>query len=167
MCIRDRKIGLTFNNHIDNLTYKTSFIFVPLLRYNDLYNNMSQILRNIGLNLKIPKHCVSFELTTYRNIPTPIKDWNKYVLNEDRITVTLSNPYVRNYQLATEKGEKIMTMNKISKIYNEIDYDGITEPLMIYLVDGSNTKLRLVDVIDNPIRHYNNVVTRMVKKYAY
>ena len=96
-------------------------------------------------------------------IPTKITDWNRYVLDEDIIHIILYNPNIIEYALYTENGDKLIQSNNQDVIYNDIHYDNITEPLLLYIVSETGDKISLLDVIDNPKRWYNDVVTRMVK----
>jgi len=71
------------------------------------------------------------------------------------------------YALFNERGEKLMKSSNIKSIYKKIDIKKIYEPLLIYHMNYKKDKIKLVDVLDNPERHYKEVVNRLISKYNW
>lgn len=144
--------------------FTIKYNFCPPYTYNNLYNEIIDIYDIIGWseNSKIIRKNIILKLFTDMKNPIKITNWNKYLLDNDIIYVILYNSDIVEYALYTEKGDKLIQANKPNIIYNDIDYDNITEPLLLYSVTETGDKIKLLDVIDTPKRWYNEIVTRMV-----
>jgi hypothetical protein len=162
------KAYLTFKNTIRNVTTKLKFTFSPIYNYDKLYRNLDDLLKTIGWkNTEYTTKNVAFKLTSYVKTPIYITDWKKYIIHKDKIQIIFFDPNKHYYALYDQKGEIVLKSETIDKIYQEINIDLVPEPLELYLVNDIDIKLKLIDIIDNPKRHYNQVVTRLVKKYNY
>lgn len=117
--------------------------------------------------VKYEPNYITFKLTSYMEKPSRVTDWRKFILNRDKIKVIIFDPHKFYYALFTERGEKLIQTGKIKTIYNDIRIEYVKEPLLLYKVNDSGDRIKLIDVIDNPRRHYNNLINRMVKRYNY
>jgi len=159
---------LTFNDKLNKIKFVVKYNFIPLFTYNELYDKLGNILEAIGFEkINYSRENIVFKLTTYTEEPPKVIDWNMFILDQDKIEVIFYDPKKWYYELYTERGYKIVRTNKLSLIYDDIYFDRIIEPLLIYLVDDTDQKRKLVDVIDNPKRMYNELVNRMIKRGWY
>lgn len=158
--------SLVLINNNSNREFTIKYNFYPPYTYNELYNEIIDIYDIIGWseNTKIIKRNIILKLFTNGENLIKITNWNKYLLDDDKIYIILYNSDKVEYALYTEKGAKLIQANKTDIIYNDIDYDNITEPLLLYSVTETGDKIKLLDVIDTPKRWYNEIVTRMVLK---
>jgi len=154
------KCRLVLIDEIDNTTKTVTLSFPPPYKYKDIYDDLSDIVDINGRGIK-------FELSTYKRHHVLIRDWNKYVLNRDTINVIMYDNNIILFSLETKNRKSLITYSNIRDIYRDIIFDLITEPLLIYMIDGGQNRIKLIDVIDNPKRHLNNVITRLVKRYGY
>ena len=161
------KVYLTVNDRINNRKSKLKFNFPPLYRYKTLYNNLPILLQTIGWSPIIyhPSY-VTFKFGSYRDTPIKVDDWDNFILNRDKIHIIIFDPRIYSYALFTENGKKIMQTTKIETIYEDIKIEMVHKPLLLYKVNITGAKIELIDVIDNPIRHYNDVVNRLIQRYG-
>ncbi len=159
---------LIFNDKLNKLKFVVKYNFIPLFTYKDLYTKIDNIFEAIGFEkINYSQENIVFKLTTYMEEPVKIIDWSTFILDQDKIEVIFYDPKKWYYELYTEKGKKIFRTNKLSLIYDDIYVDRIIEPLLLYIVDDTDQKRKLVDVIDNPKRMYNELVNRMIKRGWY
>ena len=149
---------ISIDDKINDSTYQKRLSFEPLYTYNHLYHD---IIRIVG---SVSKNYIAFKITTYKKEPEIIDDWRKYVLNRDRIDVIVYQPNETFYTIFV-KDQPIKTYTKLSIIYDDIDFEHVSETVIIYQTDLVGNKLKLIDVIDNPTTQYNNLITRMIHKY--
>lgn len=157
---------LVFNNKITNETVNRVLEYEPFYTYKDLYNHIDSFCKSFGWNIKITRYNVSFKLTGYTRNPIDVNNWDKYILNTDTIIITLYDPNKSSYGLFTRKGKKLLKVDQLDKIYSNIHSDKINQPLLIWKIDSSNRKLKLLDVIDNPIIYYNKLINRLISQYG-
>ncbi len=155
------KVRIFLNNLVIEQDRTITLSFSPLYKYKDLYVDLAKI---IGLKRN---YRMKFEIVTYKKYPKRIKDLDTYILNRDTIDVTVYDSNIILYRLEKRNDPNIITTSEVNNIYREIKLDKVTEPLLIYEIDGCGDKIRLYDVIDNPQRHLNAVITRLVKRYDY
>ena len=158
------KTNLIFENKINNKTASIIFKYSPLYTYTKLHNNLNILFKRIGWDIS-DNTSVSFKLLSYRDEPLDIIDWNKFILNRDKIKITIYDPTVFYYGLYTERGDRLMLSKNIKRIYSDIKMELVTMTLLIYLVSESGVRIKLIDVIDKGEIYYNKVATRLVKKY--
>ena len=129
-----------------------------------LYDNIKDVLYDIEwLSDNNNINNLLFRLVTDMEYPLRINNWDRYILDKDIIQIIIYNSKIIEYALYTERGDKLIQSKTQNVIYNDIDHDNITEPLLLYSVTELGDKIKLIDVIDNPKRWYNEVVTRMIK----
>lgn len=162
------KTSLIFDDRVNDRRAKLKLSFPPLYRYTDIYNTLENLVQMIGWDpIKYLPNCITFKLVSYMETPLRVADWNKFILNRDKIKIIIFDPSKFYYALYTERGEKLIQTGKMQTIYNDIQIEYVREPLLLYKINDSGTKIQLIDVIDNPKRHYNNLVNRMIKQYNY
>ena len=164
--IKSWTVSLILINKNVNQEFTIKYNFCPPYTYNKLYDELLEIYDIIGWlkNNKSNRKNIIFKLSTNMKTPVKITNWDKYILDHDIIYIILYNSDIVEYGLYTERGDKLMQTNKPEIIYNDIDYNNITEPLLLYSVTETGDKIQLLDVIDSPKRWYNEIVTRMVLK---
>lgn len=155
---------LLFIDKINKKQIEIEHSFNPVYKYNDLFKDIEMLYALIGWEIKYCKKNVVFKLATYLDAPTKVDDWDNYILNHDNIQVILYDSTIIEYGLFTEDNDLIIQTYKPEIIYGDIDYEKIDQPLLLYTVTENGDKLKLIDVIDNPQRMYNDLVNRMVKK---
>jgi len=144
------------------------FVFPPLYTYNCLYNNLKSLFKTIKWDLiDYPPNYIAFKLTSYSEDSTIITDWDKFIINEDKIQVIIFNPNIYHYALFSQQGEKLMQASSAETIYNDIKIEFVREPLLLYKVNYNGTKIKWIDIIDNPKRMYNEVVIGLIHTYGW
>ena len=146
---------LTIDNQIENRKLETEINFRPFYTYNHLYQNLKTIF-------DYPKDHVIFICKRKK-----IKDWTKFLLNQDYIYVALFYSTVRKYLLVGESGDIVTTRDNVETIYRDLEINSIDEPLLLWLIDPGGNKIQLIDVLDNPMRYYNDMIDRMIRIYKY
>lgn len=159
-------ISLVFKNKISNEIVNDTLEYEPYYTYYDLFYHVKWFCKSYGWKIKITKYNVAFSLASYTQNPVDVDDWNRYILNTDKIIVSISDPNESLYGLFTKRGKKLLKVNQLQKIYNDIDIEKLNQPLFIWEIDSSNRKIKLLDVIDNPAIYYNRLINRLVAKYG-
>ncbi len=162
------KAYLIFDDKIHDKETKLKITFPPLYTYKCLYNNLKSFFHIIGWDpIDYPPNHITFKLASYMEEPTRVVDWNKFILSRDEIHIVIFNPNSHYYALFTQQGEKLIQTTKADTIYNDIKIEHVKEPLLLYKINESGTKIKLIDVIDNPMRMYNKVVKRLIHRYGW
>lgn len=170
---------LLFRDNINNRKKEITFTFVPLYTYNKLFENITNILQDIGWvnssgnitdgdNIggeEIDPSFITFKLKSYKKKPEIVRDWKSYILNRDQIQIEISDPNKPFYGLYTRRGNRLLMTSNLRSIYEDIHIDRLRYPVFIYLLNGSGKRLKLLDVVDNPDRYYNQLITRIVHDY--
>lgn len=159
------KIYLFLIDKINDVEFKVKHKISPLYTYSDLYHQLPNIYENVKSNYTMNN--ITFKLCSYMEEPVKINNWRKFILNKDRIRVIIYDPTKLYYGLFTESDDMVIQSSKIETIYEDIQYNHVNETLLIYMIDQAGEKQKLVDIIDNPKRHYNALINRMVKKGWY
>jgi hypothetical protein len=159
---------LTFIDRISNINIIMIYKFLPPFTYTGLYNILDVIFRKKGY--KFPDrnlYNITFKLHTWRKEPVKITDLSMFILNHDIIKIILYDSTKLRYGLFRENGDKIMEKHSINLIYDSIRMKYINETILLYSIDGSGEKQKLLDVIINPKQPYNDLVNRMIKRGWY
>ena len=159
-------MSLVFKNKITNKTINNVFEYEPFYTYHDLFYHIDELCKSFGWKIRITKYNINFKLSNYTRNPMEVNNWDKYILNSDKIIIVVDDPDKLLYGLFTKNGKILLKSNQLQKIYDDIHLDKLNQPLLIWEIDSSNHKLKLLDVIDNPIIYYNKLINRLVSKYG-
>ena len=159
-------MSLVFKNKITNETINDVLQYKPFYTYQDLFYHVDEFCKSFGWKIRITKYNVNFKLVGYTRNPMDVNDWNKYILNTDKIIIVVNDPNKSLYGLFTKNGKKLLKANQLRKIYADIDINKLDQPLLIWKIDSSNRKLKLLDVIDNPTMYHNRLINRLVSRYG-
>ena len=149
---------------VGNLVEETVYHMDRIYRYRDMYNQIYDILRDVGLDrLYHPrKHLVRFYFY-YQNAWIYVDDMSKFILNKDLICVKIFNRPV-NYSLVDSLDGRVIkedvNLNIIREYYKKIS-PRLTRALII------KKDRQILDVLDLPIYHYNACVNRLVHEWRY
>ncbi len=158
---------LVFKDLINDKKIRIKFKHEIIYTYKSLYDNLEKLFQDIGWKQTYSSSWITFKLGNHTNKPIRIIDWNKYILNKDKIYIILFNPSVHSYGLFNQKGDKLIETSNAKTIYQDIKIELIKEPLYLYQLNACGTKTKLIDVIDNPKRCYNEVVNRLILNYGW
>lgn len=154
---------IILRDQINNREAKFTFSFSPLYTYNSLYDYLPNMLLTVDWQLKYEKKNTTFILRIrYGN--QNIHDWSKFLIHGDCITVIFTDPHSYSYALYTRKFKLIFVNKDLQTIYNQVRQLK-RKTWLIYLVDGSYRRIRLMDVLDNAEKYYNHLVNRLIKNY--
>ena len=154
---------IILRDQINNREAKFTFSFSPLCTYEGLYKYLPKMLSTINWQLKYEKKNTTFVLKI-RYGHQIIHDWSKFLIHGDSITVTFIDPRSHSYALYTRKLKLIFVHKNLQTIYDQIRKLK-KKTWLIYLVDGSYHRIKLVDVLDDAQKYYNRLVDRMIKNY--
>ena len=151
---------LMIKNKITN-TNKNIVINIPYLyTYNILFGNINKLCDYKSNNV------VTFSLCSYKDIPVIVEDWTRYILDKDKILIIIREKSVIKYSLFTGIGAKVMTVSKIEDIYKDVKMEHVIDPLFIYAINEKGHR-KLIDVITNETKLYNDLITRLVHNYNW
>lgn len=155
-------INLCFIDQDKKKIYKLSHTVKPLYTYFDLKEDIDFLTKKIGWSAK--NKTIQFKLASYSNVKK-IENWNRFILHRDTVHIILSlyNPIF--YTLSNIKGDILLFDTSIQKIYSRANTEKGNETLLICQVDENKTKIKIIDIIDNPKVYYNKLVNRMIHNY--
>lgn len=157
------KVYLIFIDNTNSRKTTIKHSFRPLYTYRLLLSDLDKLYKKI--DWKVPKGFkITFKLSSYRQNPELIDDLDRYILNRDKIEIVFYNPKIINYGLFSESDELLLRSSSMITIYNDIEIDKLNQTLLLYTIDDTKNKIKLIDVIDNPKRLYNELINRMVKR---
>ena len=159
------KADLHIIDKIRKIESKYVYQFNRIMKYNDLFKDLKQILLSIKYDKKdanvLPCQ-VKFKFN-FLDTDHLIIDWENYILNKERITIIIFYPPIIYYLIDSFSNTTLFYSNNIKDIYNyynnlknQIDY-----PVFI------RNNYRLIDVLENPNSYINSCINRLIRKYNY
>jgi len=154
-------VNLCFIDRDEKKIYKLKHVVKPLYTYENLNRDLSFLAGTIGWSLNNKN--IEFKLASYTKAKK-IDDWNRFILHRDTVHIIFSKTNFCFYTLSNTKGDIFLCHKSISKIYSKAQ-EIKNEILLICQINETKTKIKIIDVIDNPVIHYNNLVNRMIHNY--
>lgn len=159
---------ITIIDKVANNKTKIHFSFPPYYTYNRLYDHIPTLLKIVGweaVNMhKYQRRDVIFEKRVCSH-NMKIGDWDNFILHRDKITITLLDSNSYYYGVYSKSLKMLMIGKNLPSIYQRIDQFLPNKTLLIYLIDGTYKRVKLIDVLDNPIRYHNRVINRLIHNY--
>jgi hypothetical protein len=165
------KTRLVVKHRIKDRVMEITLSFDPPYTYNNLYNDILILMDEQGY--PIPKlHNITFSVCDKMTKDTGFKiveDWDCYLYQNEIIQVDINKSDIILYGVYDDKGNNIYYNPDINEIYNKGDYIKHIESEYIYIhaLNEPGKKIKLVDVIPNTFKIYNNTVTRLVRNYKW
>lgn len=157
--------------NVNGIHTQSKYYFKTIRKYIHLYQDLPDILVNLGYPQKLIKDSsqVSFDFE-YLNKKVFVDDWDKYILQNEKISITVSPIPVPSYVLVDSfQDDKLVVSTDLQELYKycyKCNFNSI-HPVLIYVTDIKLNKTRLLDVIENPKAHLNACINRLIHKYNY
>ncbi len=151
----------------DTFNKKIKYIFPKILQYKHLYDNLNNfVIQDLYvLDFNVDNYIVEFIFDFY-GTKTIIKDWDKYILNNDNITInlTIENKIIFILFDSYDNTEMIKSTD-IEDLYDYSRKLNQDFPLLIYA--KKLNKFKLIDVLENHNYYLNSCINRLIHKYNY
>jgi len=163
------KVKIVIDSKVHNKIVDTTVTFHPFYTYRNLYKDILILMEEKwGSEFNMNTRMV-FSLYEY-DYMIIVKEWDTQVINDSNIYVMIEESDKVYYALYNTRKENIFTGESIDHVYsyinkylNQINSDY----LYLYLLNEMGMKMKLLDVIVNKNKIYNDLITRLVKNYGW
>ena len=158
--------NLRIIDKIRNLENEAIYYFKKVSKYKQLFEYLPLLLSTIDYKKKecnIPSNYVTF-VFYYLDKQHIVDNWDKYILNRDKIDIIISRPLKNYYLIESLSNITLVQSNDIKDLY--IYYNKRVKNIAnsaILVKDGS----RLIDVLENPDRFLKDCINRLMDTYNY
>ena len=177
--MKRRSWSASLKIEVNGVCKEINYYFVCIRKYSQLYDDLPSILEKLEWSNKSDKNKTIIKDTnqvefyfTYLGKKIKVDDWEKYILNKEKIDIHINTESKPVYALVDSyQGDKVITSTNINDLYSYYEKQkhlfNNTYPMLIYSVDIRALKTKLLDVIENSQAHLNACINRMVSKYNY
>ena len=149
-------------DNVENIHTILDYKFTRIMKYIDLYRDLSYIFRYLGFeNCKYKMKQITFTFT-YLDKNIIVDDWNKYILNKDQIEIKIDK-LDHIYRLVDSySGRTIIESKNLKILYSHYNKNLKSKLSDAVLVKCDNT---LIDVLDDYKYHLNACINRLIHRY--
>ena len=190
----NNKLKKNTKNNKDN-TLIINFKYSPSCTYYDMYNSLSDIIKQNNINLDLNNYTLNFKKTKqttsikqrscssckkYNKIckrkpkikkiskMVPVKNMDKHLTNGDIIDIYIYQE-ITKYGLFNANGKLLWSFDTLEQLdTSKIPcYYFKRSPFFIYSINKLEDKIKLIDVIHSNEKIYNDCVNRIIMGYMY
>jgi len=155
------KANIKIVDNVNNVQKEIIYEFKNLIQYLHLFNDLPNLYDP-------PCRCEIVFVFNYLDKREIVTNLERYILNGDQIEIVIKREIPLYMLCDCKTGDVIQSHENIKelyKIYNESLIDVMD--CEILLIRRCGGKMKLIDVLDSPKRHYNECLNRLIHRYNF